>query len=195
MSHIFVRSERIIQATPEKIFNILADYAHKHPRILPSNFQEYHIEQGGWGDGTVVSFRLQAAGRERAYTMRVEETVKGQVLTERDSSSSLVTRWTVLPVDHGRRSKVSVESDWEGSSGVGGFFERTFAPLGLRKIYDEILSVLAQLVQTPQENQKIMLADKKQLKINTTTMMVALGAAIGVVVSLNYWRDRQRARA
>lgn len=195
MSHIFVHSERIIQARPEEIFNILADYAHKHPRILPANFLDYHVVKGGWGDGTTVSFRLQAAGREREYTMRVEETVKGQVLTERDNGSSLITHWTVLPVDHGQRSKVSVESDWEGSSGIGGFFERTFAPLGLRKIYDEILSALAQMVQTPEENQKIMLADRKHLKINTTAMMVALGAAIGVVVSLNYLLGRQRARA
>ncbi|MGH2478815.1 MAG: SRPBCC family protein [Ktedonobacteraceae bacterium] len=192
MSHIFVRSERVVRARSEKVFDTLADYIHRHPRILPSNFLDYHVEQGGRGHGTVINYRLRAAGREREYTMRVEETVKGQVLTERDSSSSLVTRWSVLPVDQGRCSKVSVESDWEGSSGVGGFFERTFAPLGLHKIYDEILGALAQLVQTPEQNQKIMLADKKHLKINTTTMMVALGAVIGLLVSLNYWLDRQR---
>lgn len=195
MSHIFVRCERVIHASPEEIFSILADYTNRHPRILPANFLNYRVERGGWGDGTVISYRFQAAGRERAYTMRVEETIKGQVLTERDIDSSLVTRWSVLPVDHGQVSKVSVVSDWEGGKGVGGFFERTFAPLGLRKIYDEILSTLASQAQPPEQNQKIMLADRKHLKINTTTMVVALGAAIGVVASINYLLGRQRARA
>ncbi len=193
MSHIFVRSERVIQARPAEVFNTLADYVNKHPRILPSNFLDYRVEQGGQGQGTVISYRFQAAGRERACIMHIEETVKGQVLTERDSNSSLVTRWSVLPIDHGQQSKVSVESDWEGSSGVGGLFERVFAPMGLRKIYHEILTALAHLVQTPEQGQKIMLVDKKHRKITTTTMMVALGTVLGVVVSLNYWRDRQRA--
>jgi hypothetical protein len=40
-----------------------------------------------------------------------------------------------------------VDSEWEGGTGVGGFFERTFAPLGLRNIYGEILSNLAGLLQ------------------------------------------------
>jgi hypothetical protein len=39
---------------------------------------------------------------------------------------------------------VSVTTDWEGGSGVGGFFERTFAPMGLRGIYTEMLNRLDQ---------------------------------------------------
>jgi hypothetical protein len=37
-----------------------------------------------------------------------------------------------------------VATEWEGGSGVGGFFERTFAPMGLRSIYTEMLNRLAQ---------------------------------------------------
>ena len=78
MSHIFVRCEQVIQARPEVIFDVLADYENKHPRILPSNFLDYTVERGGYGNGTVISYRLQAAGRERAYKMHIEETVKGR---------------------------------------------------------------------------------------------------------------------
>lgn len=195
MSHIFVRCDRVIQATPAEVFAILADYRDRHQRLLPANFLNYRVEKGGQGHGTVIGYRFRAAGRERDYTMDIEETVKGQVLTERDNGSSLVTRWSVLPVEHGRLSKVSVESDWEGGNGVGGFFERTFAPLGLRNIYDEILANLAHMVHAPEAGEKIMLADRKHLKINTTAMMVALGAAVGVLVSINYWLERQKMHA
>lgn len=193
MSHIFVHSERMIQAKPAKIFDALADYIHQHPRILPANFLGYRVEQGGHGQGTVIHYRLQAAGRERPYTMQVEETIKGQVLTERDKNSSFVTRWSVVPTGYDQQSKVRIESDWQGAKGIGGFFERTFAPLGLRKMYKEILNTLAQLVQTPEQGPKpkIMLADKKQLKRNMAAMMMALGAALGIAVSVNYWLNRQ----
>jgi hypothetical protein len=33
---------------------------------------------------------------------------------------------------------VRVRTTWNGAGGIGGFFERTFAPKGLRRVYDEI---------------------------------------------------------
>ncbi len=38
---------------------------------------------------------------------------------------------------------VTLESSWQGAGGIGGVFERTFAPLGLRRIYGEMLEKLA----------------------------------------------------
>ena len=32
---------------------------------------------------------------------------------------------------------------WNGAGGIGGFFERTFAPKGLARIYDALLAKLA----------------------------------------------------
>ncbi len=31
---------------------------------------------------------------------------------------------------------------WNGAGGIGGFFERTFAPKGLARIYDAVLARL-----------------------------------------------------
>ena len=62
-------------------------------------------------------------------------------LVERDSNSSMVTRWTVHPADAGA-STVRVRTTWNGAGGIGGFFERTFAPKGLQRVYGDMLARL-----------------------------------------------------
>lgn len=144
MSRIHVEVERTIDAPPEEVFAFLADYRDKRPIILTPNFLDYAVEQGGRGTGTVIRYRLQAGRRERAYRMRVEEPPGGSALVERDMDSSLVTTWTVISLASGRQSRVMATTEWEGSAGVGGFFERTFAPIALRGIYADMLDRLAQ---------------------------------------------------
>jgi hypothetical protein len=69
--------------------------------------------------------------------MQVAEPVPGQVLTESDLNSSLVSRFTVTP--EAQASRVRIETTWQGAGGIGGFFERLFAPRALRKLYlDEL---------------------------------------------------------
>jgi hypothetical protein len=41
-----------------------------------------------------------------------------------------------------------VESTWSGAGGVPGFFERIFAPIGLQRIYDGVLSNLGNAVRS-----------------------------------------------
>jgi hypothetical protein len=47
----------------------------------------------------------------------------------------------VTPADAGG-STVRVRTTWTGATGVGGFFERTFAPKGLRRVYLDLLGRL-----------------------------------------------------
>ena len=190
MSHIFVRSERIIDASPAEVFQTLADYETKRPRILPPNYLDYTVKEGGKGNGTITHYRLHAAGRERPYEMHVEETVKGQVLTERDKDSSLVTRWCVLPIAGGQKSKVSVESDWEGSSGIGGFFERTFAPLGLSRLYKDILIALALMVQPPAQNHELLKVYEKKSTTRAGLYLAILGLGLAALVGIKYLRSQ-----
>ena len=69
--------------------------------------------------------------------MRVTEPEPGRTLMESDASSSLVTTFNVEP--EGGKSLVRISTSWDGASGIGGFFERTFAPKAMRKIYlDEL---------------------------------------------------------
>jgi len=147
MGRIHVESERVVNAKPEEVYAVLNDYKEQRPKILTPNFLDYTVEKGGNGSGTEVRYRLHAARRERPYHMVVDEPVKGKVITERDTNSSLVTTWRLAPLGDGRQTKVHLESEWEGGKGVGGFFERTFAPLGLRRIYGQMLDLLAPQVQ------------------------------------------------
>jgi hypothetical protein len=41
-----------------------------------------------------------------------------------------------------------VHTTWNGAGGIGGFFERTFAPAGLRRIYDGVLGNLDSVIQS-----------------------------------------------
>ena len=73
--------------------------------------------------------------------------VAGHTVIEKDANSSMVTNWTVAPAGTG--STVTMKTSWQGAEGIGGFFEKTFAPLGLRKIQGEVLANLKQELETP----------------------------------------------
>jgi hypothetical protein len=189
MSHIFVRSERVIDAPPAEVFQAVADYQTRRPRLLPPNYLDYMVRAGGQGGGTVIRYRLRAAGRERPYEMHVEETVRGQVLTERDKGSSLITRWNVLPLNGGQKSRVSIESDWEGAQGVGGFFERTFAPLGLSQMYKDILIALALMVQPPAQNQEMLKQAGSGPARKAAISLAVLGSAVALAAGIKYLKS------
>ncbi len=147
MGQVTAQTERLVPASPRHVRAFLADYRNNRPRILPPEyFRDYRVEQGGDGAGTVISYRMRAGGRERAYRMRVEEAAAGGPLVESDTEPSLVTTWTLTPVADGERTLVGLASRWEGAGGIGGLFERMFAPRALRRIYDEVLERLSEAV-------------------------------------------------
>ena len=141
MGQVHAEAERVISATPKDVYVFLSDYS-KRPQILTDNYTDYAVLEGGIGAGTVFTYRREAAGRVRVDRMRVEETERGRSLTERETASTFVTVWTLTPEDDGSKTRVRVSSDWRGANGVKGFFEGTFAPRGLHRIYDEILNKL-----------------------------------------------------
>ncbi|MCP9205913.1 SRPBCC family protein [Streptomyces cucumeris] len=142
MGQVEATTERVVTGKPEDVFDALADYRETRPRLLPQHFSEYEVREGGDGEGTVVHWKLQATSkRVRDCLLEVSEPTDGQ-LVEKDRNSSMVTTWTVTPAGEGQ-SRVVITSVWNGAGGIGGFFERTFAPKGLARIYDELLEKLA----------------------------------------------------
>lgn len=137
MAEVLVVSERLVGAPADRLYQFIADHRNHHPNFLPPNFSNFEIERGGVGAGTIITFTIAAGSRSRNFRMRVEEPEPGRVLTESDTTSSLVTTWTVTP--EGDRSRVRIETRWDGSPGIAGFFERLFAPLAMRRIYDDEL--------------------------------------------------------
>jgi hypothetical protein len=140
MALIQVSSEGVVEAPPEDVYMYLADMRDHHPHFLPPAFSEFKVESGGIGAGTIFTVCVSAGGRSREYRMEVTEPEPGRVMAESDMNSSLVTTFTVEPQDGG--SRVRIESGWEGAGGVGGFFERLFAPRVLRRVYADELQRL-----------------------------------------------------
>lgn len=126
-------AQATIDVAPDRAVAALTDYRGARSRMLTESYSNWRVEEGGVGTGTVFSYRFKAGPRERDYRMRCEQADASSIL-ERDLGSSLTTRWLVTPEADGR-SAVAVETSWQGAGGVGGFFERTFAPRALRRIY------------------------------------------------------------
>ncbi|ORT58363.1 SRPBCC family protein [Streptomyces sp. CB03238] len=146
MAQVEATTERVIAADAETVFDALADYKETREKLLPEHFSEYEVREGGDGEGTLVRWKLQATSkRVRDCLLEVTEPTDGQ-LVEKDRNSSMVTTWTVTPAGEGR-SRVVVTTVWNGAGGIGGFFEKTFAPKGLGRIYDQVLAKLAAEVE------------------------------------------------
>jgi hypothetical protein len=144
MSQVSASSTILIDAVPETVLAAVADYASVRPKILSSHYSEYQVLEGGQGAGTVASWKLQAT-KSRVREVKANVDVAGHTVIEKDANSSMITNWTVSPAGPG--SSVTVKTSWQGAGGVGGFFERTFAPLGLRKIQNEVLENLKKQIE------------------------------------------------
>jgi hypothetical protein len=141
MSQVVATAEHVVRAPAEKVRAALADYEGARRRMLPEQFSDYRVESGGTGAGTRVHWRFAATSkRVRDQLVEVSEPEAG-TLVENDANSSMVTTWTVAPADAGT-STVRVRTTWNGAGGIGGFFERTFAPKGLTRVYGEMLTRL-----------------------------------------------------
>jgi hypothetical protein len=142
MTELRAGATRSVSAPPERVLEFLRDY-NKRPSILTSQYRNYRVEEGGTGAGTVIFYTQHSPGRSHDFRLRIEEAEDG--LVERDVESSFVSTWTVLPTATG--SSVMLEGAWESAGGIGGFFEKLFAPMSLRRTYGQVLDQLAAAVQ------------------------------------------------
>lgn len=144
MGQVSASSTILVYAEPAKALSAIADYEVVRPRILSPHYSEYKVLHGGQGRGTVVAWKLQAT-KSRSRQVQADIDVAGHTVIEKDANSSLMTNWTVAPAGPG--CSVTVKTTWTGAGGVKGFFEKTFAPMGLRKIQDEVLANLKKEVE------------------------------------------------
>lgn len=144
MAQVSSSSTVLIDAEPARVLDAIADYEQVRPAILSPHYSDYRVITGGHGRGTVAAWRLQAT-KSRVRHIQADVDVAGHTVIERDANSTLVTNWTVAPAGPG--CSVTVKTTWTGGSGVKGFFERVFAPLGLRRIQDEVLANLKKRIE------------------------------------------------
>lgn len=134
MAQVTATTQRTIEA-PAEVTAALADYETVRPQILTENYGDYRVEPD-----KRVHWTLQAT-KKRVRDQLVTVEVDRDHIVERDANSSMVTTWTVAS-EGTNRSTVSVETTWNGAGGIGGFFEKTFAPKGLARIHDGVLANL-----------------------------------------------------
>ena len=146
MAQVSASSSILIDAEPTVVLDAVANYQTVRPKILSPHYSRYRVLEGGQGRGTVASWTLQAT-KSRSREIRATVDVAGRTVIEKDANSTLVTNWTVAPAG-AAGSSVTVKTSWKGASGIGGFFERSFAPVGLRKIQAEVLANLKSAVES-----------------------------------------------
>ena len=145
MGHVSAASTILISADPAAVQSAVADYQTIRPKILSSHYHDYRVLEGGQGQGTIATWKLQAT-KSRVRDVKATVDVAGHAVIEKDANSTLVTNWTVAPAGPG--SSVTVTTTWKGAGGVKGFFEKTFAPLGLKKIQSEVLTNLKKEIES-----------------------------------------------
>jgi hypothetical protein len=150
MAKVKATVQRTIEASADKVIAALADYQVIRPQIQPEQYFEYDVKEGGRGTGTLVHWKLQATSkrvRDCLYEVSEPEGHNPGVsrLVESDKNSSMVNTYEVTRVSE-QRSVVTVTTTWNGASGIGGFFERTFAPKGLARIHEAQFDKLAEVI-------------------------------------------------
>jgi hypothetical protein len=163
MAIVQVSSSAVIRAPARAVYDLIADYRHSHPRILPPRyFPRLDVERGGTGAGTLIRFQMRAFGVTREFRAEISEPSPGQVLMETDLETGARTSFTVTastpgagpdaagasPDSAGAMCRVTIETAWN-AKGIRGWVERLAAPRLLRAIYAEELSLLAALAQSP----------------------------------------------
>jgi hypothetical protein len=133
-----------INAVPDRVYGIIADYRNGHPQILPKQFGRLCVDAGGYGAGTVIRFSVVALGRKVDFRAVVSEPQPGRVLVERnDPPNSSVTTFIVDPGPTGSESDVTISTELPLRPGVMGAIERFVTQQVMRGMYRDELKLLA----------------------------------------------------
>lgn len=145
-----VTATATIPAAPARVYDILADYKHEHPRILPSEFSELVVDQGGVGAGTMIRFKMRFLGRTQNYRAIVTEPEPGRVLVETYfEPDGTVTTFIVDPESNGQHSRVTFSTSMPVREGFAGRIERFAGTRLLRPIFKRELNLLAARAMQP----------------------------------------------
>jgi uncharacterized protein YndB with AHSA1/START domain len=134
MSNIHVEVSTIIDAPPERVYAVIADYRNHHPHILPRPyFVSLQVIKGGRGDGTEFVVEMSVYGAKRTFHMAVTEPEPGRVIAESDPEVGTHTTFTVESLEGGTKSKVTIATTSRAGAGIAGWLERLTTPGIMRK--------------------------------------------------------------
>jgi Polyketide cyclase / dehydrase and lipid transport len=145
-----ISASAIIPARRERVYSLLANYHDGHARILPKQFSNLVVEQGGVGAGTVIRFQVSLLGRKQNVRAAITEPEPGRVLVETYlDGSGAVTTFTVDPGHAPADSHVTISTVLPVRAGLLGTMERKFSALLLRPLYLRELQNLARVATGP----------------------------------------------
>src|SRR5947209_12306217 len=150
MGQIKVKAAAVLDARPEEVYATIADYHHGHPNILPKEtLYDLRVEQGGYGAGTIIRFKMKALGVEQAFHQRISEPEAGRVLVEQDIDSvqNVMTTFMVTPVEQEEKSHVEISTTMNTSPGIKGLLERIIVPIFNAQVYRKELKLLEAVAQ------------------------------------------------
>jgi len=132
-----------IDAPPQRIYSLISNYHTGHPTILPKQFSNMRVEEGGVGAGTKIRFDVTVLGQTKHFLAVVSEPEPGRVLVERNvEPDDSVTTFTVSPEDGGRAATVTIQTAVPGRPGVVGKIERFITERVMRSMYADELRLL-----------------------------------------------------
>jgi hypothetical protein len=139
-------SSAIVGAAAPDVYRMIADYRNGHPRIIPSRyFRDLQVDEGGYGQGTVIRYDLLAFGTTRRARARVTEPEPGRIIVETDLDIGAVTTFVVEPVGSAQ-SRVTIATDLPTHAGPLGWVERAvIRPLLVRAFVAELAQLDAEL--------------------------------------------------
>jgi hypothetical protein len=140
-----VAASRVIGASAEVAYRLIADYQGGHQQILPAKyFGNLRATKGGHGEGTEIAFEMYPFGMKRAAQpsrARVTEPEPGRVLVETDLDRGFVTTFTVDPVSPSS-ARVEFITSVPRKSGILGAIEKSVTTRFLSTVYDAELEQL-----------------------------------------------------
>src|SRR6266496_6094322 len=136
----------LIPAPAQIVYQLIADYRNGHPHIVPKPyFVSLDVEEGGYGEGTVINFQMKVMGRIQSFHSAITEPVPGQILVETDSNTGASTTFTVEPRLKGNESFVTIATTIQAPDGISGKIQGWLTGKLLQPIYVKELEQLARM--------------------------------------------------
>ncbi|MBV9711877.1 MAG: hypothetical protein JO011_13315, partial [Ktedonobacteraceae bacterium] len=110
---------------------------------------DLRVEEGGYGEGTVIRFKMKVLGVEQTFHQRISEPEPGHILVEQDvnSAQNVVTTFVVTPLENDQKTHVEISTKMNASSGLAGVVERIVVPIINPRLYQKELKLLEEIAQ------------------------------------------------
>ncbi len=145
-----ISASAVVPARRDVVYALIANYRDGHPRILPRQFSNLVVDEGGVGAGTVIRFQMRLLGRTKSFRAAITEPEPGRVLVETDlDTNGAITTFTVDAGTAPADSRVTISTAIPRKKGVAGWLEEMLATMLLRPIYLDELANLARVATGP----------------------------------------------